>query len=122
MRHLFCKNKIQSGGVLQSVIIRRRTRWGSAGQAGRQPILRDAREGGLHEIPGRDASTSFAFGRRRLTSRLNSRAALSPRMLRLACSERNGKVVIEDGGSKSQCGQSEANRSCVSALIASMVH
>jgi hypothetical protein len=35
-------------------------------------------------------------------------AALSPRMLRLACSLRNGSVVIELGVSKSQCGQSEA--------------
>src|SRR5271170_2228736 len=50
------------------------------------------------------------------TSRLNSRAALKPRMLRLARSSRNGSVVIELGRSKSQCGQSEANKSCVSAL------
>src|SRR4051794_6366439 len=73
------------------------------------------------EMPGRDASTSFAFGRRRLTGRLNSRAALSPRMLRLACSDRNGSVVTDDGGSKSQCGQSDANSSCVSAFMDSIV-
>ena len=42
------------------------------------------------------------------TSRSNSRAALSPRMLRLAYSLRNGSLVIELGASKSQCGQSEA--------------
>src|SRR5262249_29038990 len=41
------------------------------------------------------------------TSRSNSRAALRPRMLRLACSLRNGSLVIELGASKSQCGQSE---------------
>ena len=34
--------------------------------------------------PGRDASTSPARGRMRLTSRLNNRAAFRPRMLRLA--------------------------------------
>src|SRR5262249_54111738 len=55
------------------------------------------------------------------TVRLNSFAALRPRMLRFACAERNGKVVIEAGRSKSQCGQSEANSSWVSALIASKV-
>ena len=42
-------------------------------------------------------------------------------MLRFACSLRNGSVVIALGRSKSQCGQSEANNSCVSALIASNV-
>src|SRR5262249_60847551 len=46
----------------------------------------------------------FAAG----TSRLNSRAALRPRMLRLACSLRNGSLVMELGASKSQCGQSDA--------------
>ena len=42
-------------------------------------------------------------------------------MLRLARSLRNGRLVIEFGRSKSQCGQSEANNSCVSAWIASSV-
>src|SRR5581483_9827149 len=71
--------------------------------------------------PGRAASTSRAFGRLRVTSRLKARAALSPRMLRLACSERNGRVVIVLGASKSQCGQSDAYSNCVSALNASIV-
>ena len=42
------------------------------------------------------------------TSSPNSFAALKPRMLRLACSSRNGSLVIELGASKSQCGQSDA--------------
>ena len=42
-------------------------------------------------------------------------------MLRFAWAERNGKLVIEPGRSKSQCGQSDANSSWVSALIASKV-
>src|SRR5439155_12071551 len=55
------------------------------------------------------------------TSSLNRRAAFNPRMLRLACSLKNGRVVIEFGRSKSQCGQSDANSNCVSACIASNV-
>ena len=49
------------------------------------------------------------------------RAALSPRMLRLACSDRNGRSQISCGRSKSKCGQSDANISWVSALIISKV-
>src|SRR5262249_6174458 len=55
-------------------------------------------------------------------SRPKMRAALRPRMLRLACSVRNGRSAMVDGRSKSKCGQSEANRSWVSALIISRVH
>src|SRR5579883_1243180 len=55
------------------------------------------------------------------TSRLNNRAAFKPKILRFASSSRNGSVVIALGRSKSQCGQSDANSSCVLALIASNV-
>jgi len=48
---------------------------------------------------------------------LNSFAAFRPKIFRFACSFRKGIVVIELGGSKSQCGQSEANNSWVSAPI-----
>ena len=60
---------------------------------------------------------SLPFG----TLILNSFAALRPRMLRLSCSVRNGRLAIELGGSKSQCGQSDEKRSWLSALIASNV-
>ena len=82
---------------------------GSLDEVGAERTQFDWRRGYRHqEIPGRAASTAFASGRLRFTSSLNRRAALSPKMLRLACSERNGSVVIALGGSKSQCGQSEA--------------
>ena len=42
------------------------------------------------------------------TSRLKRRAALRPRMLRFACSPRNGRWRKMLGRSKSQCGQSDA--------------
>src|SRR5262249_9684309 len=74
-----------------------------------------------HDTPGRSANTCAAFGRLRLTSRPKIRAALSPKMLRLAWSDRNDSVVIALGGSKSQCGQSDAYSNCVSALNASIV-
>src|ERR1700687_6233448 len=68
----------------------------------------------------RPAGACFALASLCLgTSRLNNRAAFSPRILRLACSFRNGRLVIEFGRSKSQWGQSEANSNCVLALIAS---
>src|SRR5579863_744794 len=60
---------------------------------------------------------SLPFG----TLRLNSFAALRPRMLRFCFSERNGRFAIEFGGLKSQCGQSDENSSWLSALTASNV-
>ncbi len=42
-------------------------------------------------------------------------------MFFFACSSRKGSVVMEDGGSKSQCGQSDEKRSCVEAFIFSIV-
>src|SRR4029450_12635303 len=63
-----------------------------------------------------DAFTpDFAGG----TSSPNSWAALRPGMLRLASSLRDGSLVIELGASKSQCGQSDAQSNCGSALRAS---
>src|SRR5262249_22730087 len=50
----------------------------------------------------RAASPSRARGRRRLTGRLNTRAALRPRMLRLAWSLRNGSEAIALGGAEPQ--------------------
>src|SRR5262249_24482639 len=69
----------------------------------------------------RAASTSLARGRRRSTGRLETAAALRPRMLRFACSDRKGMLVMALGGSKSQCGQSDANNNWVSARIVSKV-
>jgi len=65
-----------------------------------RPIL----EGTLNGIYDFRFTPDFAAG----TSSPNNCAALSPRMLRLASSLRNGSLVIELGASKSQCGQSEA--------------
>src|SRR5262249_59617566 len=89
-------------------LARRQRTLGSFDEIRAEPTELDWCGNGHQESPGRAASTSFAVGRWRVTSRLNSRAALSPKMLRLACSERKGRVVIALGGSKSQCGQSEA--------------
>src|SRR5580698_4122641 len=54
-------------------------------------------------------------------SRLKICAAFNPKILRLACSVRNGRSQISCGRSKSKCGQSDANINCVSALIISKV-
>src|SRR5262249_61799029 len=48
---------------------------------------------------------------------LNRRAALPPRILCLAFSERNGRSQIWLGTSKTQWRESDGERSCVSPLI-----
>src|SRR5215210_8172695 len=82
--------------------------------AGRTRVPRVTMEGG----PSPRSHNSFTG----VGSRLKMRAAFSPRIFRLACSDRNGRSRISLGRSKSKCGQSDANSSWVSALIMSSVH
>jgi len=94
---------------------------------GRIWILAENRSSHFHRaaisgLPrGTTTATLFPSGRTKDVTHRTIRAAFKPRMLRLACSLRNGRSQISWGRSKSKCGQSDENKSCVSALIISRV-